>query len=88
MLVGRKGIVSLQLAPSVGKACARAQVAVESAHWQARIFVVSSISGDIWLLLRHKLLLGATPHSAKGTGISRGFQPQVNFSRLGEGAYG
>ena len=71
-----------------GKACALAQVAVESTHWQAQIFAVSSISGDIWLLLRRKLLLGATPHSAKGTGISRGFQPQANFSRPGEGAYG
>ena len=71
-----------------GKACALAQVAVESTHWQAQISVVSSVSGDIWLLLRRKLLLGATPRSAKGAGISRGFQPQANFSRPGEGAYG
>ena len=71
-----------------GKACARAQVAVESTHWQAQIFVVSSVSGDVWLLLRRKLPLGATPRSAKGAGISRGFQPQANFSRPGEGAYG
>ena len=30
-----------------GKACALAQVAVESTLWQAKISVVSSISGDI-----------------------------------------
>ena len=70
------------------EACALAQVAVESTHWQAQISVVSSVSGDIWLLLRRKPLLGATPRSAKGAGISRGFQPQANFSRPGEGAYG
>ena len=47
MLVGRKGIVSLQLAPSVGKACALAQVAVESTHGQAEVSGISSVSGDI-----------------------------------------
>ena len=61
---------------------------MESTHWQAQISVVSSVSGDMWLLLRRKLLLGATPRSAKGAGISRGFQPQANFPRPGEGAYG
>ena len=86
--MGRKGIVSLQLAPSVGKACARAQVAVESTHWQAQVFVVSSVSGDVWLSLRRTLPLGATPRNAKGAGISRGFQPQANFPRPGVGAYG
>ena len=71
-----------------GKACALAQVAVESTHWQAQISVVSSVSGDIWLLLRRKLLLGATPRSAKGVDISRGFQSQANSPRPGVGAYG
>ena len=28
------------------------------------------------------------PRSAKGAGISRGFQPQANFPRPGVGAYG
>ena len=40
-------IVSLQLASSVGKACALAQVAVESTLWQAEVHGVSSISGDM-----------------------------------------
>ena len=42
-----KELCPLQLALSVGKACALAQVAVESTLWQAEISVVSSISGDI-----------------------------------------
>ena len=39
------------------------------------------------LLLRHKLLLGATPCSANGAGSSRGFRPQANSPRPGLGAY-
>ena len=58
-----------------GKACALAQMAVESSLYQAEVREVSSISSDMQLLLRHKLPLGATPCSANGTGSSRGFQP-------------
>ena len=39
------------------------------------------------LLFRHKLLLGATPCSANGTGSSRGFWPQASSPRPGLGAY-
>ena len=38
------------------------------------------------LLLRHKLLLGATPCSTNGVGSSRGFRPQANSPRHGLGA--
>ena len=41
-----------------GKACALAQMAVESSLYQAKVHEVSSISNDMQLLLRHKLLLG------------------------------
>ena len=61
---------------------------MESTLWYAEVRGVSSISGDIQLLLRHKLLLGATPCSAKGAGISRGFWPQASSPRPGVGAYG
>ena len=61
VILGSLEIVSLQLAPSVGKACVLAQVAVESSLYQAEVREVSSISSDMQLLLRHKLPLGATP---------------------------
>ena len=61
-----------------GKACALAQVAVESTLWQAEVRRVSSIFGDMQLSLRHKLLLGATPCSANGASSSRGSRPQAN----------
>ena len=70
-----------------GKACALAQVAVKSTLQQAEIRGVPSISGDMQLLLRHKLLLGATPCSANGAGSSRGFWPQASSPRPGLGAY-
>ena len=86
IVLGSLKIVSLQLAPSVGKACALAQVAVESSLYQAEAHEVSSISSDMQLLLRHKLSLGATPCSANSTGSSRGFQPQANSPHPGQGA--
>ena len=64
-----------------GKACALAQVAVESTLYQVEVRGVSSLSDDMQLLLRHKLLLGATPCSANGAGSTRGFRPQANFPR-------
>ena len=70
-----------------GKACTLSQVAVESTHGQAEISGISSVSGDILLLLRRKLLLGATPCSTKGVGTSRGFRPQATYFRPGIGAY-
>ena len=69
-----------------GKACALAQMAVESSLYQAEVRKVSSISSDMHLLLRHKLQLGATPCSANGTGSPRGFRPQANSPRPGLGA--
>ena len=69
-----------------GKACALAQVAVESSFYQAEVCELSSISSDMLLLLRHKLPLGATPCSANGTGSSRGLQSQANSPHLGRGA--
>ena len=69
-----------------GKACALAQMAIESSLYQAEVREVSSISSDMQLLLRHKLLLGTTPCGASGTGSSRGFRPQANSPRLGLGA--
>ena len=73
-------IVSLQLASSVGKACALAQVAVELSFCQAKVCEGASISSDMLLLFQHKFPLGAMPGSAKGTGNSRGFQHQANPS--------
>ena len=73
VILGSLKIVSLQLAPSVGMACALPQVAVESSLYQAKVREVSSFSSDMQLLLRHKLLLGETPCSANGAGSSRGF---------------
>ena len=69
-----------------GKACALAQMAVESSLYQVEVHEVSSISNDMQLLLWHKLSLGATPCSANGTGSTNGFQPQVNSPHLGLGA--
>ena len=69
-----------------GKACALAQMAVESSLYQAKVREVSSISNDMQLLLRHKLQLGATSRSANGTGSPRGFRPQDNSPRPGLGA--
>ena len=69
-----------------GKAYALAQMAVESSLYQAEVREVSSISSDMQLLLRHKLQLGATSHSANGTGSPRGFRPQDNSPRPGLGA--
>ena len=73
-------IVSLQLAPSVGKACALAQVAVELSLCQAKVCEGAFISSDMLLLFQHQFLLGAMPSSAKGTGNSKGFQHQANPS--------
>ena len=69
-----------------GKACALAQMAVESSLYQVEVHEVSSISSDIQLLLRHKLQLGAMPCSASGTGSPRGFRPQANSPRPSLGA--
>ena len=69
-----------------GKACALAQMAVESSLYQAEVRKVSSIFSDMQLLLRHKLQLGATSRSANGTGSPRGFRPQDNSPRPGLGA--
>ena len=66
-----------------GKACALAQLAVESSLYQAKVREVSSISSNMQLLPRHKLPLGATSRSANGTGSSKGFQPQANSLHLG-----
>ena len=74
---GSLQIVSLQLAPFVGKACALAQVAVELSLCQAKVCEGASISSDMLLLFQHKFPLGAMPGSAKGTGNSRGFQHQA-----------
>ena len=73
VILGSLKIVSLQLAPSVGKACALAQVAVELSLCQAKVCEGSSIASDMLLLFRHKFPLGATPRSANDTGNSRGF---------------
>ena len=70
-----------------GKACALAQVAVESTLSQAEIPGVSSVSDDMQQSLRHKLLLGAAPCSANGASSSRGFLPQASSPRPGLGAY-
>ena len=75
-------IVPLQLAPSVGKACALAQVAVELSLCQAKVCEGAFISSDMLLLFQHKFPLGAMPGSAKGAGNSRGFQHQANPSPL------
>ena len=69
-----------------GKACALAQIAMESSLYQAEVREVSSISGGMQLLFRYKLLPGATPCNANGTGSSRGFWPQANSPRHGQGA--
>ena len=69
-----------------GKACALAQVAVESSLCQARVCESSFISSNTLLLFRHKFPLGATPRSVNGTGSSRGFQHQANAPHLGRGA--
>ena len=66
-------IVYLQLAPSVGMACALAQVAAELSLCQARVYEGAFITSDILLLFQHEFPLGAMPGSAKGTGNSRGF---------------
>ena len=67
--------------------CTLAQVVVKLTLSQAEIREVSSISGDLQLLLRHKPLLGATPCRANGAGRSRGFWPQNSSPRPGPGAY-
>ena len=77
---GSLQIVSLQLVPSVGKACTLAQVAVELSFCQAKVCEGASISSDMLLLFQHKFPLGAMPGSAKGTDNSRGFQHQANPS--------
>ena len=69
-----------------GKACALAQVAVESSLCQAGVGERSFISGSTLLLVRNKFSLGATPHSVTSTGSSRGFQHQANALHLGRGA--
>ena len=51
VILGLLKIVCPQLAPSVGKACALAQIAVESGLYQVEVREVSSISSDLQLLL-------------------------------------
>ena len=80
VIYGSLQIVSPQLAPSVGKACVLAQVAVELSFCQAKVCEGVSISSDMLLLFQHKFPLGAMPGSAKGMGISKGFQHQANPS--------
>ena len=75
---GSLQIVSLQLVPSVGKACALAQVAVGLSLCQAKVREGASISSDMLLLFQHKFPLGAMPDRAKGMDNSRDFQHQVN----------
>ena len=51
VILGSLKIVSLQLTPSVGRACALAQMAMESGLYQAEVREASSISSDMQLLL-------------------------------------
>ena len=69
---GSLQIVSLQLAPSVGMACALTRV-VESGFCQTRVRKRSFIPSNTLLLFRHRFPLRATPHSVNDTGSSRGF---------------
>ena len=78
VILGPLKIVSLQLTPSVGMACALARLAVESGLYQTEVCEVSFISSNMQLLLRHQLPLGATSRNANGTGSFRGFQRQAN----------
>ena len=47
IIIGPQRNCALTIGAVCGKACALAQVAVESTLWQAEISVVSSVSGDI-----------------------------------------
>jgi len=47
ILIGPPENRVLTIGAVCGKACALAQVAVESTHWQAEISGISSVSGDI-----------------------------------------
>ena len=47
IIIGPQKNCVLTIGAVCGKACALAQVAVESTHWQAEISGVSSVSGDI-----------------------------------------
>ena len=47
IIIGPQRNCVLTIGAVYGKACALAQVAVESTPWQAETFAVSSISGDL-----------------------------------------
>ena len=64
-----------------GKACALAQVVVESSLYQAKVCKGPSISRDMQLLLRHKFLVGATPQ-CRWHGQLSGLQHQANSPHL------
>ena len=58
--------VTLQLAPSVGMACALARAAVELSFCWTRVYEDAFMTGGTLLLFRHKFPLGATPRNASG----------------------